>query len=369
MTTTEKVLAISQWFSERPERPMGMVIVPHQDGYEIGLSDGATWQEVTGVQAGDALCDVLRLAVSGANAPALITTSIPAQTQLLRGLGLDGSVVSKFTDDMESLTYTTGLVFEPQATAAATAMAAVSRQRFALSRDVPAYYQRVAVPYQRLVANAERGTGPRFSLRYAELLVRVIAKYSHEPVLMRQIESDDVLSHLVEVLREAYPDADHDFARQCLIYVATGYDRDFFEERFGEFPAAADTMLTAQLDRLIPAVRMMAITLWQEAYEAGVARTLYGRQLPATERDRGKVLWFILGGTVEDILSVATVTLANNGIHVQPSLWRSDAERMSIRGTLKKKTQRDELQLIAQLAPLMSPLSPVPLAPVVVLED
>lgn len=365
----EALVDFSNWLAQRARdgKRIGLSIEPVGAGYRVAISDGLSWQSGFIEDLDSPLCQILRMQLTTNNGLELVTRSIPATVKALSYVcQLDAKAIAgRFVGDLESLTYTTGIQYPPQVPITADATATLVLWNSAEGRQLPAYLQSVAVPWQRLLCdNTTVIPQVKWRVSYPELLTRVIAFYSHESVLIREAQSHDMLSRLTEALKVVTKEADHEFAYKCLLYTATGYDRGFYEMRFGDPPEVTDE----GLDMVIPTVRAMAMTAYQDSAQQGYAQTLYGRRLPIGGQDVATVLWFILGGSVQDIIQVATVTFANNGGYVEPRLWRSDAEHIRIVGTIGRREEPDFTELLAQLAPLTAPLIPVPLNPTVVIE-
>jgi hypothetical protein len=378
----EDLVDFSNWLSERARSGgrLGIAIVEKAPGrYEIALSDGRSWQ-VGNCAVGedgeqDALCEVIEMHLRSRNGIEFIARDIPtAVKQLSYITQLDPKeLAGRFVGDLASMTYTTGIEYPLQSPAAAEATTALVMWNSVEGQKPPAYLNSIAIPWQRLLSHSESVIpASRWRVSYPELLTRVIAHYSHESMLIRECQSNNVLSRLMEALQPLAPPneenpeapATHEFAYQCLLFTALGYDKEFYAARFGEPPI----VVNEALDSIIPTVRAMAMMEYQDACQQGYAKTLYGRRMRIERQSIAEVMWFILGGSVQDILTVAQVTFANNGGFVEPSVWRSDAEHIRIRGTISKREEPDFLQLLAQLAPLTAPLVPIPLSPTVVLE-
>ncbi len=366
----EALTDFANWLAQRARDGKRIAIILQPDGeghYRVAVSDGMSWQSGFIFERGDAMSQILGMQLRTNNGLELVTRSIPKTVPALADIcDMDAkAIAARFVGDLESLTYVTGVPYPPQTPITADATAVLVLWNSAEGRQLPAYLQSVAVPWQRLLCDHTTVIPcVRWRVSYPELLTRVIAFYSHESVLIREAQSTDMLSRLTDALKVVNEDADHEFAYKCLLYAATGYDKEFYEARFGDPPEVTNE----GLDMIIPTVRAMAMTAYQDAVERGEAITLYGRRLPMHHQPVSETLWFILGGSVQDILQVATVSFANSGGYVEPTIWRSDAEHIRLTGTIARKDEPNFTELLAQLAPLTSPLVPVPLSPTVVIE-
>ncbi len=365
MTTPDEVLALASWLGERGRRGAQLGIEVEQSGeneYSVGLSDGSSWQGAHQITPDDAVAQVLRLNLTPNNGLTFVAPSIPTATEKLAILsGLDREELAKrFVGDLESVQYATGVEYPQQPNVLAAATTSLLLWQSTLTQRPPTYLQKIGVPWQRLRCETQKPKGAPWSAHYPELLSRVIAHYSNETLLVREAQTDNILGLLEERLAEVEALAkfvNHDFAYTCLLYAATGYDRDFFEKRLGDVPVPRNEVL----DRIIPTVRSMAMEEYGNAMSSGAAHTLYGRRIPVQRgNNMGEVLWFILGGTVQDIMAIATITFRNIGAYVQPTIFASECERIALQGTIPQKDERQFAEDAAKVAALGSPLTPIP---------
>ncbi len=331
---------------------------------EIALSDGRSY--VTS-PINEMVIDVLRLNLRGADGIKFVAYDmVQAATKLAEMTGIAvGQIANYFAGDLTGLTYCTGIEYPDQGSPIANATSAVLMWRANNARiDTPAYYKSITIPIQRIkLSPPTSSTLPkdRWVVTYPELIYRVIAHMSNEPMLLRVAQSDDILKRV----RDELTNGDQELAQRYVLYTATGFDRDFFERTFAETPPTdAENLLMEHL----PAIRMMALSIWQEATSTGGTRTLYGRRQPLVAREIGPVVWFRLGGTVQDLLEVAQVTLSNAGAEVEYTKWASHASFPHIKGTIAHSMLHEFTESAASLTPLAGPLGAVPLMPVTRIE-
>lgn len=249
------------------------------------------------------------------------------------------------------------------------------RWRAARQMVMPAYYNAIAVPLQRLQATDPEAP-TTWRVTYTDLLLRVIAKVSGEPQLTRAFLAEEypAQAYLTNQLQDIYDGVDHEFAFACLVWAALGGDYPYMQLGYPELAARLEGLdfgaLAHNMDRMVPALRLWAAT----AYQDGVGRTyetLYGRRLAwvGVDPEPGVYLDFLLAGTVEDLLSVLAVSMTRLGARPRWKPVAPAAPRHSLRGDYDARDPYEFLAELRQVAVLGSPLSPVPLGPVVALED
>lgn len=328
-----------------------------QDG-AVALSDGKSWIRCPL----SAFSHVLKMHLGGGSGISLVATDIPSTvSQLTQAVGLPAQTITeRFLGDLTGIAHCTGIPFTDQNDVVGNATAALLLWRAHSSQvNVPSYYQKIAVPLQKIKA-VPVNLGKRWHVQYPELLWRVISHMTHDPRMIRVSHTDDILKRI----RDEIAGGDHELAKQYILYTSTGFDREFFAKRFGDPP---DHSLDAVLEERLPNVRLAALTAWGDAVAIGYASTLYGRKLPVSASSSvGETLWFMLGGTVQDILEVASITFANAGASIDYRHWASDADYPKIEGTVPANLEQEfVVGSLPELAPLAGPLGAIPLNPVI----
>lgn len=379
-TAPVELAVTAAWLEEKAHlgRPVGAAIGFHSnaDTYDASFADLLDGDERLMLgRWKDAGCDILKLACdSWTKKPEFVVASQPQFVAALAFLtGLDErQLVDRVVGDVEALEYTIGLtpVYHPRDL--------LTAWRGAQQLKLPAYYENVAIPIQRLYS-LPVAEGQGWEVSYSELFLRVVAHYSGDPQLTQALLTDEYppQSYLTRQLAAIYDDVTEEHGFACILLAALGGDFQFLQTEAPEYAALIEEMgdldvLCRHLDKMIPSIRLMATELWQSNMTTPMGayfETLYGRRLPyqmATyEPMPGQYLYHILAGTVEDIIYVLCVTLANQGASVVPPGFCSLDHSITVSGTTK---ERDLLQWVGglkQLSTLAGPLAPIPLNAVV----
>jgi len=238
--------------------------------------------------------------------------------------------------------------------------------------QLPRYYVKIAEPLQRLKMK-DLKEGEAWSVSYSNLLAKVIAKYTMEPILLRPNDLDDPVENFRAALNESAAEegteVSHEDAYAWLVYAAIGAPPVLVG---ATEPPAVNSIIRDMdrlLDRLLPIVKVRSSETVERARLSKEAKTLYGRVLPVDQMTPPEnILAHTLIGTVLDIINVAVVTFTNGGASVRVPTITGTEERIKIEGTCRKKEKYEWLKTLTQLAPVGGPLAPVRLNPVVISE-
>lgn|SRR3990167_3378837 len=385
MASIQELADAAVWLAShvRLGMPVGMEYDNNEDAYLLCFAGSEfTDQLALSGTKGDEGTAMFRRLIDSKMGIQLAVQNTPRTVSFLAQL-LDlpsSTVLDHIAGDADSISYVIGAPPDEPETPEAAAQFAINYFQAAKQMKLPAYYQAVSVPLFRMLGlPPEEGTAA-WEVSYPALYTRVIAKYSNDPAIMRSLQADEEPLHFfLKNIQTAYDDATYDFAFAALLWAALGGDTPFFQQRypqwFGWLEGENFEALGANLDKIAPAIRLMAQTLWGAAVGGyGPYRdfqTLYGRSrlyVPQENSTPGPYLDFVLGGTVEDICNVAAVTFHNLGASVVPSWQDDDAERHVISGTTTAEDPHAFLAQLKQVVAIGGPLNPVPLSPTISLE-
>ncbi len=307
--------------------------------------------------------DALKNVCTGSHGVSLVVASLPAAAHdFSKFTGIPMSACAQWIiGDMEALDLTLGTSHTAEEPDEMLRTWKATR-----GMQLPGYYEKIAVPTQRLKV-IELKEGEPWAVSYPNLLAKVIAKYSMEPVLLRDNDLDDPTESFRAVLQgevfgENDGSFDHESAYDWLIYASTthppvGLADAPFEE------------VDRVLDKVIPILRMRVSQTIEHAYQIKEATTLYGRVLAVDHTTTPEdIMRHTILGTVFDIINVAAVTFVNQGASVKLPKAEGTEERIRIEGTCRKKEKYEWMKMLTQLAPLGGPLAPIGLSPVVITE-
>lgn len=333
-------LVAANWIQERARTDTPVALDWEAVTGLLHFYDGEEAVQLAADEAGRA---ALVQMLTGAFPVSLVVRSLPMMTDILDDLtGLPRrAIVERIAGDMEAIDYVLGTAHKLAEPAAVLSTWLAVREM-----QLPPYYARIAVPRQRLRA-LPQADGEAWSVTYPNLFGRVAAKYTMEPALLREIETHDPVESLADALRGEVTDITHDRAYGILI-----------EQLMG----------SADYERALPVLAIQVRQTEQRARTEGKARTLYGRVMPVLkETPLSDIMWHTIAGTVEDIVNVAAVTLANQGASVHiPPLGSAIEERISLHGSISRQEKHAWIRQLVELAALGEPLSPIRLDPVVV---
>ncbi len=383
MATTAEV---SIWLADhkRIGMPLGIEISVDEEGNEytvvfVGLITG---DEIafSGKFGDDGVKTLTRL-LDSKDYFKLVPYSIPEMVALLWYLTeLDPAkvLIPHFVGDAESIEFTIGRAHTADENMIDEARRNLTDWRAVQQMELPSYYRAIAEPLARLMATPPQET--LWRVDYPDLLLRVIAKYSEEPLLIQAILDDElpVQARVTRRLQEIYDVVDHDMAYAAVLWAALGGDSAHmaavYPERFAHLNGLDMGALSHNLDKVLPSVRLMATNMWTTTVHnlgpAQIFKTLYGRMLPyfpdpQIVRGPGPYLDHVLSGTVNDIKNVFAVSASNLGAStVEVPLIRGDEDTITISGS----HQGDVYEFLNQLKTLASlgkPLAPIPLNPII----
>ena len=380
------IAEVSIWLADhkRIGMPLGIEVSVNEDAneYTAVFAGLITGDEIafSGKMGDDGTKTLTRL-LDSKDYFKLVPYSIPEMSGILWFLtGLDPAkvLVPHFVGDAETIEYVIGRVHATDDNLIDEARRNLTDWRAVQQMELPAYYRTIAEPLSRLMAVPPLEASWRVD--YPDLLLRVIAKYSDEPLLIQAIVDEEfpVQARVTRRLQEIYEDATHEMAHAAIILAALGGDSAHmaavYPERFTHLNGLDMTALSHHLDKVLPSVRLMATNIWQATIQnlgpAQVFRTLYGRMMPYFPDPRivsgpGPYLDHVLCGTVNDIKNVFAVSAANLGATtVEVPLIRGDEDTISILGSHTGDVY-EFLNQLKTLAALGKPLAPIPLNPII----
>jgi hypothetical protein len=386
MPSSMELADAAVWLSShaRVREPVGVELGFGEDGTYVLILAGAEPNDAIGL-SGQASPDdpgvqVLRRALESKDGIDLVPFSAAAFVASAAELtGLSPHVVlERVAGDVAAISYTLGHV-PPMGESAVEAVQNAIRFWIQAQRsEMPAYYRQVAVPLSRLLAAPPEPQGAEFEIAYPDLFMRVVGRYSGEPTFIRAVQAGDA-PHMgsFERAHGEYPSLTPGSWYAALLWTALGGDFEFMQEAY---PQQAELLadfdlerLAMDMQRLVPSVVLMAKTIIGQPGGVREFRTLYGRrrQLVSGQGPETPGFWldFVLAGTVQDIINVATITAANLGLLINPTSGSDETNRrLTVRGWAG---DRDRDELVADLrgvAHLGGPLQPIPLNPVVSVE-
>lgn len=385
MPIISNIANMSVWLSDhkRVGQPIGIeVSLDDSDDYTIVFSGPIPGDEFGyHGQKGDEGADVLRRLLDSKDYFKFVPYSIPEMSAFLYIItGLDPAIIlPHFIGDMETVEFTIGRAHVPEESMIDEARQNLLEWRAVQQMEMPSYYRAVAEPLARIMALPPQE--PTWQLDYPDLLMRVITKYSSEPLLASGIleEETPIYGRVTKRLQEVYENATHDMAYAAILWSALGGDSSYmaaqYPERWAELDGLDLKALAHNLDKAIPSVRLMATNTWQAGL-AGfgptrVFRTLYGRGLPLVNDPRvaqGPGMWLdhVLSGTVQDLKNVAAVSAANLGApSVDVPIIRGDEDTITLTGTHGEEEYYGFVNSLKALATLGGPLAPTPLNPII----
>lgn len=374
---------VSVWLAghQRVGNPVGIDVQfdPESKQYVVAFAGRMAGDETgfAGV-AGDDGVDMLKRFIDNNDGIKLVPFSIPEAVAMLHMItDLAPSIILKrMIGDVFSVEYTIGRGHEALPSPIDEARYALSFWQAGQQMSLPKFCKAVMEPLQRMMAVPVLEDGKGWMCRYSELPLRVIAKYSHEPLLVRAFMDDEYPAHerVKQSLAEAYPEITHKQTYAAIWYAALGGDWQYFTT---EYPQIAETIelwdkraLDHNLDKYLSSIRLMATGLWQAGGPARSFETLYGRKLPFEPepgQGPGVFLDHVIGGTVIDIIHVFCVSAGNLDVKVSVPFLSGSENTIDVHGRMDGDTYERANQLKA-IANLAGPLNPIPLSPVVLLE-
>lgn len=374
---------VSMWLSGhvRNNMPVGIDVQydPDSGDYVIAFAGRMAGDEVGFAGSGDDDgAAVMRRFLDTKDGLKLVPFSIPEAVAILHMITkLDPHIIlERMVGDVFSIEYTIGRGHPAQTNPIEEARYAITFWTAGQQMVLPKFYTKVMEPLQRMMAVPVPEEGKGWMCRFSELPIRVLAKYSQEPLLIRALMDDEYPSfgRVKDTLMEAYPDINHAQTYACLLYAALGGDWDYFSAEYADWASTIKdfdrTALGHNLDKFIPNVRLMATGLWQAGSPARTFETLYGRKLPFEPepgQGPGVFLDHVVGGTVIDIIHVFCVSAGNLGVRVSPPFINGSELTIDIYGRMDGDVYERANQLKA-IAGLAGPLNPIPLNPTVMLE-
>lgn len=220
---------------------------------------------------------------------------------------------------------------------------------------MPKYYKAVGEPFAKLMCQP-LAPGKGWSVTYRNLLAKVIAHGSNEPLLQRPNELGDPADNLREALEEEFgKDAiGVDTPLNVLVYAALAFDGRKLPEGF--LPAEPKVM-DPWLDLTIPIVRSTTTGYYLGSMNQLTCATLYGRKMVVDGNTKAAAIMdHMYRGTVKDLIAVACVSFANNGASVKVPTFEGYAKAITIHGTIPDDRNVEWLSGVKDIASLLHPL-------------
>ena len=229
-----------------------------------------------------------------------------------------GLVLEKFLHDMPTLSYSTGHPFmgRQEITGIKDALDAATVGPM-MAVDAPAYHYKVGMPLLRHWLSSfelDHGTpsGHRWVITYDYLIFRMAAHYTRDPTMIQWfIDGKDPLHEFGEVTQLGRNEA-----MAFFLWLVCGEDMVLMEREHPQWtshmPENPQMVKAQHIDKKIPSFRMGLITLMEQSQVDRRAFTFWGRLSPP-RLSPAELLHFILFGSVQDLLDVVVVSIANEG--------------------------------------------------------
>ena len=178
--------------------------------------------------------------------------------------------------------------------------------------QIPAYYDKIAVPFAKLQAEAVLHGQPEMQwwLGYEDLWLKVLAHYAEDPTLKWAFaEGRKPLESIARMLELSLPTTEALMLWQC-----HGRDMPVFSQAMPEmmeFLPAALPAYGLKLDRALPNICAATLQMQQAYWESRLATTRYNRKL-RPGKQLGQAVAFRIFGTVEELIAVAAVAIWRN---------------------------------------------------------
>lgn len=237
------------------------------------------------------------------------------------------------------------------------------------SYNAPKYYRAVGMPFSRTMAASRLHVSkkdlesPAWWVSYPDLWLRVLAYYTGDPTISSLLAEGDPYPQLARMLEvtedEVYP---------LMLWQACGRDMAVFTQRFPsiQLPQGA---WESTFDRHLPVLSAGAADMKTAYWQSRTVNTLYGRTLRAGH-SLGEAVAYRIFGSVEEIVAVAAVTFMNGRQNESTFITGIDGGPAAPLIRIKGSGRRGDylwMKMLQDLAPLMNPLSLMPLNPTVVI--
>ncbi len=246
----------------------------------------------------------------------------------------------------------------------------VTEKHFKL--DAPAYYSTVGLPralstFSRALASDAEGTAWRIS--YDDLLLKVVAHYTREPVMVRAfMDEQDPVPRMggllgIEDLSVAYA---------ALVWSALNWDTMYVKQHhpdvFKLLPLEIDSLRQGVEAKL--SVLSLGLSRVREDYTRGKSMSsLLGRTFHWGAEEMGQVYEHRFMGSVSDIIDLLVVTLQQNfgeNVSVEDPVYSAANRVIIIKGRIAPS--QEHAALLKSVANLGNPLG-VPLNQSIIIGD
>lgn len=233
------------------------------------------------------------------------------------------------------------------------------------------YYSAIGVPKAKIHAEklifTTPSTAPQWYVIYHNLWVKVLAYYSGDPTLGYAFNEDrDPFEAVGKVLKLTPQQAE-----VFLLWNACGRNLETFNQRFSarlnDLPGDVLEWNTMG-DRHMPALSHAVQSMVQSYYDTRTIETRYGRKL-RPGAPIGEAVAYRIFGTVEELVSVAAVTICNNRTSSDTLILdyqggpAAEVIRLAGIGPGKAGEQLEWLRMVRELSGLASPLGSLALKP------
>lgn len=341
---TLNAMEVGEWLADKGRRevPVGLAMVE-------GWVKLAAEDEARSLPVGTIGGSVLKQALTATWPVSLVVRSRVSEAVALSALtDLDpGYVAERIVGDTYNIERTTG---DEQPTTPAE-MVAAYRLATGMS-GLPQYYRTIAEPYSKIQCGRVEGGVP-VTVKYRNLLAKVIAHGSNEPVLNRSNELDDPAENVQELLALDFEDVKPDHGYNVLVYAGIGLKKI----PAGFLPSDDPDRMTAWLEKTMPVLVSTTTGYFLNSMQRGTCETLYGRKMKVNGASTAaQIMGHMYAGTVQDIIEVACVSLHNSGVQVVAPTYRDWDRVITIKGSFPKEDIAQWIKQIKGIASLLHPL-------------
>ncbi len=377
--TLEQAVACAEWITKRYGETIGIVTKEGPFQYWGFASETEGWEmAVRRGTAEEVIREAIKRGLTQTGGLQLVTRDAQSMIPLLsEWLDLPvGDIAARVVGDIKAQDYSTGRIHgQSWVWAADDAYDALVTEKHFKS-DTPPSYTNVCLP--RTLSTFSHGLaadsdGVTWRISYNFLLLRVIAHYTREPVMVRAfMEETDPLPVIGELLGiEDFP-ADRSPVYAILVWAALGQDMQFLQYQhpdiFNLLPDNLDLM-RQQIDRKLSPFSLGISRIRDDYTQAKSITSLWGRTFRWGGEAMGQVYEHRFMGSVRDLVDVLVVSLQQNlgeGVSVEEPEYSPTDMSFVFKGRVE--TTQEQVDLLKSAANLGNPLG-VPLAPSIIIGD